>query len=106
MSTARTPKSVAHILKDLPFDLFIACNGQLVYTKEQMIYERAFEAEALAEIVSYADQHFRQMILCGKNYSAGSWTMRFLPISAFITLYALCTTLLSYPENEAFFTKL
>ncbi|AYW49978.1 Cof-type HAD-IIB family hydrolase [Tetragenococcus halophilus] len=77
VSTARTPKSIAHILKDLPFDLFIACNGQLVYTKEQMIYERAFEAEALAEIVSYADQHFRQMILCGKNHSAGSWTMRF-----------------------------
>ncbi|MDN6639600.1 MAG: HAD-IIB family hydrolase [Tetragenococcus sp.] len=77
VSTARTPTSLARILKDLPFDLFIACNGQLVYTKEQMVYAKPFEQKALAEIVSYADRHDRQMILCGKEHTAGSWTMRF-----------------------------
>lgn len=77
VSTARTPSSITHILKDLPFDLFIACNGQLVYTKEQMIYARPFEPAVLAEVISYADQHFRQMVLCGQKRSIGSWTMRF-----------------------------
>ncbi|GAA3008192.1 HAD-IIB family hydrolase [Tetragenococcus solitarius] len=77
VSTARTPSSIAHILKDLPFDLFIAYNGQLVYTKKQIIYARPFEPEVLAEIIDYADRHFRQMILCGKKRSIGSWTMRF-----------------------------
>lgn len=77
VSTARTPASVAHILKDLPFDLFITCNGQLVYTKEQMIYTNSFEQEALDEIIGYADRYSRQMILCAQTHTQGSWTMRF-----------------------------
>ncbi|MDN6663749.1 MAG: HAD-IIB family hydrolase [Tetragenococcus koreensis] len=90
ISTARTPSSVAHILKDLHFDLFITCNGQLVYTKEQMIYAQPFEQKVLTEIVTYADEHSRQMILCGKEHFAGSWTMRLsqstwmLPFARFI----------------------
>ncbi|GMA55203.1 haloacid dehalogenase [Alicyclobacillus contaminans] len=86
VSTARTPTSVARILKDLPFDLFIACNGQLVYTKEQMIYAKPFEQKALDEIISYADQYSRQMILCAKDHTEGSWTMRFSQSGALLRL--------------------
>ncbi|KAF1303780.1 HAD-IIB family hydrolase [Candidatus Enterococcus willemsii] len=76
VSTGRGPESVAHIVKELDLDMFITYNGQLVYTKTQTIYARPFEEKILQEIIHYADEHSRQMLLGGRHHMEGSLTMR------------------------------
>lgn len=77
VSTGRTTTSIQSVLKNFPLDVFIACNGQLVYTAEEMIYAKPFEEGVIQEIVTYAEAFSRQVLFCGRNHSAGSKTMQF-----------------------------
>lgn len=77
ISTGRTPGSVHAVLKEFPLDVFIVCNGQLVYTTDELIYAKAFDENVLDDIVTYAEAFSRQVLFCGRNHSAGSKTMQF-----------------------------
>ncbi|MGX7197038.1 Cof-type HAD-IIB family hydrolase [Enterococcus olivae] len=77
VSTGRGPESVERIVRELDLDMFVTYNGQLVYTKKETIYARPFENEVLEEIIQYANEHSRQMMLGGRSHMEGSLTMRF-----------------------------
>lgn len=76
VSTGRGPSSLKKIIKDLNLDMFVTYNGQLVYTKEKVIYARAFEKHVVNEIVSFANHHSRQLVFGGETRTEGSLTMR------------------------------
>lgn len=83
ISTGRGPESIQPIVKELDLDMFVTYNGQVVYTKETTIYARPFEQTVLEEIIHYANDHSRQMMLGGRHHMEGSLTMR-IGQSAFV----------------------
>lgn len=76
ISTGRGPNSLKKIVKDLNLDMFVTYNGQLVYTKEKIIYAQAFEKSVINDIVTFANNHSRQLVFGGKTRTEGSLTMR------------------------------
>lgn len=76
ISTGRGPNSLKKIIKDLNLDMFVTYNGQLVYTKNKILYARAFEKQVLDEIVSFGNNYSRQLVFGGKDRTEGSLTMR------------------------------
>lgn len=83
ISTGRGPSSLTKIVKNLNLDMFVTYNGQLVYTKEKILYARAFEKEVIEEIVHFGNNHSRQILFGSKDRTEGSLTMR-IGESAFV----------------------
>ena len=70
ISTGRGPNSLKKIVKDLNLDMFVTYNGQLVYTKEKIIYAQAFEKSVINDIVTFANNHSRQLVFGGKTHDS------------------------------------
>lgn len=65
VATGRDPAKVSKLLQELPLDVYVTYNGQLVYTDQQVLYARAFEKAVLDNIVAYAIEH-----QCSINFGA------------------------------------
>ncbi|GGI66761.1 haloacid dehalogenase [Enterococcus alcedinis] len=76
VSTGRGPRSLRRIIKDLNLDMFVTYNGQLVYDDHQVIYSHPFEEAVIDEIVNYANNNSRQLLLGSAKQVEGSLTMR------------------------------
>lgn len=76
VATGRGPVALEKIIDQLDLDMYITYNGQLVYTKEHLIYAKPFSKKILKEIVDYADQNFRQVLFGGEKELVGSFTIR------------------------------
>ncbi|MGX7162610.1 Cof-type HAD-IIB family hydrolase [Enterococcus massiliensis] len=75
VATGRGPVKITELLNDLPLDMYVTYNGQLVYTKEETIHAQAFQQETLRQIVHYADIHSRQIMFGARDQIDGSRTM-------------------------------
>lgn len=65
VATGRDPAKVTKLLQELPLDMYVTYNGQLVYTDQQILYTRTFEKAVLDKIVDYATLHH-----CSINFGA------------------------------------
>ncbi|MGC6769653.1 Cof-type HAD-IIB family hydrolase [Enterococcus sp. LJL51] len=77
VATGRGPVHLSEQIDSLNLDVFLTYNGQLVYTNEQTIYERAFSKEIVEELVDFADEGRRQMMFGGRTRMEGSSLMKF-----------------------------
>ena len=75
VATGRGPVRIEERIEQLPLDVFVMYNGQLVYTREKDIYQRPFSAETLQRIVDFADDEHRQIIFGGRRRMDGSHLM-------------------------------
>lgn len=76
IATGRGPVKIEDRIEQLPLDVYVMYNGQLVYTKEKDIYQRPFSAETLQRIVNFADEEHRQIIFGGRYRLDGSHLMK------------------------------
>ncbi|MGG5370072.1 Cof-type HAD-IIB family hydrolase [Enterococcus sp. AZ196] len=76
IATGRGPVKIEERIEQLPLDVYVMYNGQLVYTKEKEIFQRAFSAETLQKIVDFADDEHRQIIFGGRYRVDGSHLMK------------------------------
>lgn len=76
VATGRGPVRIEERIEQLPLDVFVMYNGQLVYTREKDIYQRPFSAETLQRIVDFADDEHRQIIFGGRRRMDGSHLMK------------------------------
>lgn len=76
VATGRGPVRIEERIEQLPLDVFVMYNGQLVYTREKDIYQRPFSAETLQRIVNFADDEHRQIIFGGRRRMDGSHLMK------------------------------
>ncbi|MFV0558615.1 MAG: HAD family hydrolase [Enterococcus sp.] len=76
VATGRGPVDIHRLLDDLPLDMYITYNGQLVFSQGKIIYARKFEPTILKKIVQYSDDNNRQVMFGGVNQVAGSRIIR------------------------------
>ncbi|MCB5951588.1 Cof-type HAD-IIB family hydrolase [Enterococcus sp. BWT-B8] len=77
VATGRSPIHLSEQIDALNFDVFVTYNGQLVYTKDETLYERTFSKAVLEQIVDFADTGNRQLMFGGRLKMEGSSLMRF-----------------------------
>jgi len=56
IATGRAPFDMVEAVKDLPFDLFILANGQVVVRNDEIIYENAIDKATIADLLDIATQ--------------------------------------------------
>lgn len=76
IATGRGPVKIEERIDQLPLDMFVTYNGQLVYTRDQTIYQRPFSKEILQKIVDFADDEHRQIIFGALDRMDGSHLMK------------------------------
>ncbi|EOH71514.1 Cof-type HAD-IIB family hydrolase [Enterococcus malodoratus] len=76
VATGRGPVKIEERIEQMPLDVFVMYNGQLVYTKQKDIYQRSFAEETLQQIVNFADDEHRQIIFGGRDRVDGSHLMK------------------------------
>lgn len=76
VATGRGPVKIEERIEQVPLDVFVMYNGQLVYTKEKDIYLRPFSTETLKRIVNFADEEHRQIMFGGRYRMDGSHIMK------------------------------
>ncbi|MGX7125038.1 Cof-type HAD-IIB family hydrolase [Enterococcus viikkiensis] len=76
VATGRGPVKIEERIDQLPLDMFVTYNGQLVYTRDQTIYQRSFSKEVLQQIVDFADDEHRQIIFGARDRMDGSHLMK------------------------------
>ncbi|WP_122645455.1 Cof-type HAD-IIB family hydrolase [Enterococcus mediterraneensis] len=75
IATGRSPVHLDELLDNLELDVYVTYNGQLVYTKNAVIYAQTFDEKTLKKIVDFADDQSRQILFGGRNELEGSRTM-------------------------------
>ncbi|MDH6365719.1 Cof subfamily protein (haloacid dehalogenase superfamily) [Enterococcus sp. PF1-24] len=76
VATGRSPAKIKHLTDHLPLDMYVTYNGQLVLVNQQIVYQKAFSPEVLAEIVDFADKNKREILFGGSDHLWGSRTVR------------------------------
>lgn len=76
VATGRGPVDLHKRIDNLELDVFITYNGQLVYTTETEIYSNPFSKEVLGEIVTFANEHSRQVMFGSRTQQDGSTLMQ------------------------------
>lgn len=76
VATGRGPVKIHERIEQVPLDVFVLYNGQLVYTKDKEIYLRPFSKEVLQQIVDFADDEHRQIIFGARHRMDGSHLMK------------------------------
>lgn len=76
VATGRGPVHLEKVIDHLDLDMFITYNGQLVYTKEVLVYAKPFSKKTLEKIIDYADKNYRQVMFGAEKKVAGSLTIR------------------------------
>lgn len=76
VATGRGPVKIEERIGHLPLDIFVTYNGQLVYTKEEDIYQNPFSEDVLQQIVTFADKEHRQIIFGSRHQMEGSNLMK------------------------------
>lgn len=76
VATGRGPVDLACRIDQLPLDMYVTYNGQLVFTDQLDLYRHPFDPEVLNEIVTFADTEFRQIIFGGRTRVDGSYLMQ------------------------------
>lgn len=76
VATGRGPVDLHKRIDNLELDMFVTYNGQLVYTAEREVYSQPFSKEVLAEIVTFANEHSRQVMFGSRTKMDGSTLMQ------------------------------
>lgn len=77
VATGRGPVRLERLIDYLNLDVYIAYNGQLVYTEDEVVYAKSFCQPVLEEIVSFAEENRRQILFGSRDKIEGSKTVRF-----------------------------
>jgi Cof subfamily protein (haloacid dehalogenase superfamily) len=76
IATARSPVKLKKLIKQLHLDMFVMYNGQLVYTPTELVVDRPFQEDELAEVIVFANKRRRQVLFEGREKLAGSYIVR------------------------------
>lgn len=76
VATGRGPVKIHERIDQLPLDVFVMYNGQLVFTQNRDVYLRPFSQETLQRIVDFADDEHRQIIFGARQRMDGSHLMK------------------------------
>lgn len=77
VATGRSPVHLSQQIHELTIDIFVTYNGQLVYTKEEILRAEPFSKTVLNEIVTFSDRYHRQILFGSEDQIDGSSLMNF-----------------------------
>lgn len=75
VATGRGPVLLNNYLEDVTFDLYVTYNGQYVFNKEEIIYQKAISETMIHDLAEFSDQHQRQILFGGSHRVDGSSLM-------------------------------
>lgn len=76
IASGRGPKRIKSLIGDIPMDVYILYNGQIVFSHDTGIYEHYFSKETLEKLATFGDQENRQLVFGGRKDFYGSRSMR------------------------------
>lgn len=77
LATGRGPRFLLHYMASLGIDVAIAYNGQYIFSREEVLFTNALEQDDVSAMITYANQHQKDLSLGTATGVTGSHIMTF-----------------------------